>query len=265
MDRDKGHGNSDGANIRSAGGSVASLVRTWSEGVRIGGPDVRDDLDRGTGALTDSDRICRVLNVVIAGTSLVLGAPLMLLIAAAIKLTSPGPVLFTQYRVGLDRRSARDDQKYAGRRSRDYGGRLFKMYKFRTMYHRDGDREQVWAQPDDPRITPVGRILRRFRLDELPQLFNVLKGDMNIVGPRPEQPEIFARLREEVDGYQRRQKVLPGITGWAQINHHYDQCVEDVRHKVELDLEYIERRSPLKDVKILALTVPVVVRQKGAI
>jgi lipopolysaccharide/colanic/teichoic acid biosynthesis glycosyltransferase len=127
------------------------------------------------------------------------------------------------------------------------------------------EQDQVWATSHDPRITGVGRILRKFRLDELPQLFNVLKGDMNVVGPRPEQPEIFRRLRSAVGRYADRQRVLPGITGWAQVNHAYDQCLEDVEQKVAFDLEYIDKRSPVKDLKIMARTVPVMVGRKGAV
>jgi lipopolysaccharide/colanic/teichoic acid biosynthesis glycosyltransferase len=123
---------------------------------------------------------------------------------------------------------------------------------------------EVWARPDDPRVTPVGRILRLYRLDELPQLLNVLQGDMNIVGPRPEQPGIFVRLRQEIERYQERQRVPPGITGWAQINQHYDSSLEDVRRKVRYDLEYIARRSVLGDVKIMLRTLPVIVRKLGA-
>src|SRR2546422_5974461 len=126
------------------------------------------------------------------------------------------------------------------------------MYKFRTM-HQDrakGDR-QVWARPDDARVTPIGRVLRKVRLDEVPQLFNVLLGDMNVVGPRPEQPSIFVFLREQIEGYQRRQRVRPGITGWAQINQAYDRTVDDVRRKVVYDLEYIRRQSTLEDCRII--------------
>jgi lipopolysaccharide/colanic/teichoic acid biosynthesis glycosyltransferase len=123
---------------------------------------------------------------------------------------------------------------------------------------------QVWATPDDPRVTPVGQFLRKYRLDELPQLWNVLRGDMNIVGPRPEQPAIFVNLREKIEGYESRQRVRPGITGWAQVNHSYDQCLDDVRRKVTFDLEYISRQSLAEDLKIMALTVPVMVFRKGA-
>jgi lipopolysaccharide/colanic/teichoic acid biosynthesis glycosyltransferase len=122
---------------------------------------------------------------------------------------------------------------------------------------------QVWAAPDDNRVTRVGRYLRSSRLDELPQLFSVLKGDMNIVGPRPEQPEIFVELRELVEGYQRRQRVLPGITGLAQITLTYDRCVEDVRNKVRCDLDYIRRQSVLEDLKIMLLTLPVMLGRRG--
>ena len=123
--------------------------------------------------------------------------------------------------------------------------------------------EQVWASPDDPRVTSVGRVLRKYRLDELPQLINVLLGDMNIVGPRPEQPKIVVDLQQQINAYNMRHKVRPGITGWAQINHHYDRSIEDVRRKVSLDLEYIRRRSLSEDLKIMLRTVPVVVLRKG--
>jgi lipopolysaccharide/colanic/teichoic acid biosynthesis glycosyltransferase len=144
------------------------------------------------------------------------------------------------------------------------GGRPFTIYKFRTMrVAKPGAESQVWASADDPRITKLGKFLRKMRLDELPQLYNVLKGDMNVVGPRPEQPEIFQTLRSEVPSYPVRQRVRPGITGQAQITLHYDTCVEDVRKKVQADLEYIERQSVLTDLRIMLMTVPVVVFRKG--
>ncbi len=208
------------------------------------------------------DRRRRMLNFLVALVSFVLLIPLMVLIAVLIKLTSTGPVFYAQTRVGIDRRRSRPPVQ-DGRRRIDYGGKLFTMYKFRTMYV-DADRAgEVWAQPDDPRVTPVGRVLRKYRLDELPQLINVLKGDMNIVGPRPEQPKIFSDLRDQIDRYPVRQRVLPGITGWAQINHHYDCCVEDVKRKLSLDLEYIERHSTLEDLRIMLRTLPAVVFKRG--
>ena len=125
-----------------------------------------------------------------------------------------------------------------------------------------GRTAQKWAAKEDARVTRVGRILRPTRIDELPQLFNVLKGDMNIVGPRPEQPSIFADLRTELSHYPQRQKVLPGITGWAQVNLGYDTSIDDVKRKVELDLEYIGRRSTAEDLTIMARTMPVMVGRK---
>ncbi len=130
----------------------------------------------------------------------------------------------------------------------------------------DSDRVgQVWASGTDPRITRIGSVLRKYRLDELPQLWNVLIGDMNIVGPRPEQPSIFLDLRDQVARYQQRQRVLPGITGWAQVNHPYDQSIDDVKKKVAYDLEYIGRRSMVEDLKIMARTIPVMVGKRGAV
>jgi lipopolysaccharide/colanic/teichoic acid biosynthesis glycosyltransferase len=199
-----------------------------------------------------------------AGVGLVIAAPLMFIIAAVLRVSSRGPVLYAQTRVGLDRRGGGERVDISRRRS-DLGGRPFTIFKFRTMVQpRERPDDQVWATPDDPRITWVGRFLRKYRLDELPQLWNVLRGDMNIVGPRPEQPAIFVNLREQIAGYETRQRVRPGITGWAQVNHSYDRCIEDVRRKVSLDLEYIARQSLAEDLKIMALTVPVMVFRKGA-
>ena len=210
----------------------------------------------------DRDQGRRLLNVVIATLGLVLALPLMVAIAVLIKLTSSGPVLFRQPRVGLDRRAL---SRAGGntRRHFDCGGRPFTMYKFRTMRVADGTSGQIWAQPDDPRATAVGRVLRKLRLDELPQLWNVLMGDMNVVGPRPEQPSIFVYLREQIQGYQRRQRVLPGITGWAQVNRSYDSSVDDVREKLNYDLEYIRHRSALEDLKIMLLTPAVMLGRRG--
>ena len=204
------------------------------------------------------------MNVLLASVLLVALAPVLLCVALLVKLTSSGPALFTQDRVGVNRRNGHRRPE-RGRRRVDYGGRLFRIYKFRTMYaNGTGRDDEVWAQPDDPRVTPVGRVLRKYRLDELPQLWNVLRGDMDLVGPRPEQPRIFLRLREQIDGYEDRQQVRPGITGWAQINQHYDRCIEDVRSKLRLDLEYVQRQSVREDLRILVRTVPVVLLRRGA-
>jgi lipopolysaccharide/colanic/teichoic acid biosynthesis glycosyltransferase len=174
-----------------------------------------------------------------------------------------GPIFYTQTRVGLDHRR-RSLRVVHERRARNIGGSIFTIYKFRSMYV---DAEQktgaVWASKHDPRVTPFGRIMRKTRLDELPQLFNVLKGEMNIVGPRPERPSIFVQLREEIGEYPIRQRVKPGITGWAQINHAYDTCIDDVKRKLHFDLEYMRRRSLGEDLKIMAMTVPTMVLRKG--
>jgi lipopolysaccharide/colanic/teichoic acid biosynthesis glycosyltransferase len=205
-----------------------------------------------------------VLNFFVALIAVVALLPVMLLIAMLVWLTSPGPVLYTQVRVGLDRRDLARRASQNHRRERNLGGQPFTIYKFRTMRvdaeHQSG---AVWAQQSDPRVTPIGRLLRQYRLDELPQLFNVLRGDMNIVGPRPERPTIFAELREHIAEYPLRQRAKPGITGLAQINHHYDRSLEDVRTKVHYDLEYIRRQSVGEDVRIMLKTVPVILLRRG--
>jgi lipopolysaccharide/colanic/teichoic acid biosynthesis glycosyltransferase len=205
----------------------------------------------------------RAINLVLALIALVIVLPVMLLVAFLVRLTSRGPVLYTQVRVGLDRRVVLLGAQNH-RREHDLGGQPFTIYKFRTMRadaeHGSG---AVWAQQADPRVTPVGRLLRQYRLDELPQLLNVLKGEMNIVGPRPERPTIFAELREHIAEYPLRQRAKPGITGLAQINHHYDRSLEDVRTKVHYDLEYIRRQSVTEDLRIMLKTVPVILLRRG--
>jgi lipopolysaccharide/colanic/teichoic acid biosynthesis glycosyltransferase len=210
------------------------------------------------------DRARRVLNFMVALFLIILTAPLMLTIAVLIRATSSGPAVYVQPRVGIDRRRDRGDGSLNPRRLFDYGGQIFTIYKFRTMYVAPPNAAQTWASDADPRITPVGRVLRSFRLDELPQLFNVLKGDMNIVGPRPEQPEIFADLSEDLSHYRARQRVLPGITGLAQVSLAYDTDLDSVRRKVKMDLEYIRRRSAAEDLVIMAKTMPVMVLRKGS-
>jgi lipopolysaccharide/colanic/teichoic acid biosynthesis glycosyltransferase len=225
----------------------------------------RDWSHAGTrrGPSSSSDPARRIVNLIFALIALIALLPVMLLVAVLVRLTSRGPVLYTQERVGLDRRQrATSAQKQ--NRERDLGGQPFTIYKFRTMRV---DAEQgsgaVWAQQRDPRVTSVGGLLRQYRLDELPQLINVLKGEMNIVGPRPERPTIFAELREHIAEYPLRQLAKPGITGLAQINHHYDRSLEDVRTKVHYDLEYIRRQSVGEDLRIMLKTVPVILLRRG--
>jgi len=176
----------------------------------------------------------RVLDLVIGGGALVLAAPVMLAIATALKVVSRGPVLYRQERMGLD-------------------GQRFRMLKFRTM-RVDAERETgpVWARPDDSRRTRLGTFLRRWSLDELPQLWNVLRGEMSLVGPRPERPSFVEEFRRRVPGYMLRHKVKAGITGWAQINGWRGQT--SIEKRIEYDLYYIERWSLGLDLKILLLT-----------
>lgn len=209
-----------------------------------------------------SEALCRAVNVAIAVVAMVLLFPVMLVVAFAVWATSRGPVIYSQTRVGVDRRFKRASSY--DRRGHDYGGRLFRMFKFRTMrVDAEADGKAVWAQKKDPRTTPIGRILRKTRLDELPQLYNVLRGDMNIVGPRPERPTIFDELRSNIAEYPYRQRVKPGITGWAQINQSYDACVDDVRRKVHFDLEYLRRQGMIEDLRIMSLTLPVMIFRRG--
>lgn len=204
----------------------------------------------------------RLVNLIVAAAAAVALLPLGLLIALVIKLDSPGPVLYRQLRVGIDRRDPDPESgsDFARRRTADLGGRPFLMYKFRTMRH---DAEEVtgpvWAAAGDGRATRVGRFLRHFRLDEIPQFWNVLKGDMSVVGPRPERPSFVQRLRTEFREYQLRQRVPPGITGWAQVNKEPDRSLDDVRVKLQYDLEYLRRRSLAFDLRIMLRTLPVMV------
>jgi len=209
-----------------------------------------------------SEIMTRAANLTIASAALIVTAPVMLLVATLIKLTSTGPVVYTQTRVGVDRRWGRKGTD--GRRVKDHGGKPFEMYKFRSMrVDAESDGRAVWAKKHDPRVTPIGAFLRKSRLDELPQLLNVIRGDMNIVGPRPERPSIFAELRENIPEYPIRQRVKPGITGWAQINQAYDTCIDDVRSKVRYDLEYLQRQSLGMDLRIMSLTIPVMLLRRG--
>ena len=241
---------------RAGTGAFPTIQRLW--GVE------REQLDIPSVPAPAGARLSiSVLNFVLALTALLLLIPVLVLIAVLVRLTSPGPVLYTQLRVGLDRRLPVDAVQNH-RRERNLGGRLFTIYKFRTMrVDAENGSGAVWAQQRDPRVTPIGRLLRQYRLDELPQLFNVLKGEMNIVGPRPERPIIFAELREHIAEYPLRQRAKPGITGLAQINHHYDRSLEDVRTKVHYDLEYIRRQCMAEDLRIMLKTVPVILLRRG--
>jgi lipopolysaccharide/colanic/teichoic acid biosynthesis glycosyltransferase len=172
--------------------------------------------------------------------------PLGLIISLLILIESKKPVFFVQNRVGK-------------------GGKIFKMYKFRSMVNgAETHCGPVWAKENDPRITPIGRIIRKTRIDELPQLFNVLKGEMSMVGPRPERPEFVKTLRQQIPEYTKRLRLKPGLTGLAQINHRYDTCLDDVRKKLASDIEYMEKQNFSIDLKILTKTIGVVLTGKGA-
>jgi len=241
-----------------AAGSLPTIQKLWI--ADRGHPSIQPIEDS---AHPLPSRVNRILNFGLALGVLLAALPVLLLIAVLIRLTSPGPIFYTQVRVGLDRREP-PDLAENHRRERDLGGRPFTIYKFRTMrVDAEHGRGAVWAQQGDPRVTPVGGLLRQYRLDELPQLLNVLRGEMNIVGPRPERPTIFAELREQIAEYPLRQRAKPGITGLAQINHHYDRSLDDVRTKVHYDLEYIRRQSLAEDLRIMFKTVPVILLRRG--
>lgn len=178
----------------------------------------------------------RAFDIVGATLGLMLSLPLWPLIALLIKLTSRGPAFYSQQRVGIN-------------------GNVFRLHKFRTMYVGAEKNGHAWATEDDPRITPVGWYLRRSRLDELPQLWNILRGHMAVVGPRPERPEFVEELAPKIRFYNERHLVKPGLTGWAQINYHYGASVEDARRKLQLDLWYIKHMSIELDFTILLRTL----------
>ncbi|KAB2850099.1 MAG: sugar transferase, partial [Ignavibacterium sp.] len=182
-------------------------------------------------------KLKRVIDLIISLLILVLSAPITILTAIAIKIDSKGPVLFKQERLGQN-------------------GKPFNVLKFRSMIQ-DAEKYTgpVWSQKDDPRVTRMGKFVRKVRIDEIPQMFNVLKGEMSLVGPRPERAYFVEKLSKEIPYYKRRLKVRPGITGWAQIKHKYDESIEDVKIKIKYDLFYIENMSLRMDFKILLRTV----------
>jgi sugar transferase (PEP-CTERM system associated) len=187
----------------------------------------------------------RCTDVVISLLGIILGLPLMAVIAFAIWLETGFPILFRQERVGL-------------------GQRPFTILKFRSMFQDAEAGGPSWAQNNDPRITRVGRLLRKFRLDELPQLFNVLRGEMSLVGPRPEQTKLCTMLDQMIPMYWRRHSVRPGITGWAQVKYQYGSTVEDAKRKLEYELYYIKNLSLRLDLAIILATFNVILFGRGA-
>lgn len=186
----------------------------------------------------------RIVDIFLSGLILILYSPLLLISIILIKLTSKGPVFYKQERVGRNEK-------------------VFTMYKFRSMVQNAEEYGPEWAGEDDPRITGIGKILRKMYIDEIPQVINVLKNEMSIVGPRPERPYFVAKLKNEIPYYYKRLSVKPGITGWAQIKHKYDSSLEDVKEKLQFDFYYIENMSLKLDFKIMINTIIVVLLMKG--
>jgi exopolysaccharide biosynthesis polyprenyl glycosylphosphotransferase len=189
-------------------------------------------------------KLKRAIDVISAGLLLLVLSPLMLLTAFAIKLDSPGPIFYSQLRTGLH-------------------SQPFRVYKFRSMYQDAEKRGAQWASLRDPRITRIGNLLRISRIDELPQIWNVLRGEMSLIGPRPERPEFDSQLRKQIPYYDLRYLVRPGITGWAQVLYPYGASVKDAYEKLSYDLYYIKNYSFGLDIAILFKTIRVVLLGKG--
>lgn len=189
-------------------------------------------------------KIKRIVDVVLSAVGLLVSLPLMLIVGAAVAASSKGPALYVQERYGQRRR-------------------VFRLRKFRTMVEDAEINGAQWSQPGDPRVTPLGRFLRASRLDELPQLWNVLMGDMSFIGPRPERPDFVHDLEKQIPYYDLRHMVKPGITGWAQVMYPYGRSVEDALRKLEYDLYYIKNYSLTLDVYILLRTVRTVFSRSG--
>ena len=188
----------------------------------------------------------RLGDIFLAALGLLLAMPLMAIAAIAIWLDSPGPILYRQRRVG-------------------WMGRPFELLKFRSMQaEAEKEGNPQWAALNDPRVTAVGRILRKTHFDEVPQMLNILRGEMSFVGPRPERPEFVGFLNESIDFYHLRHYVLPGITGWAQVNYPYGASLEDARRKLQYDLYYVCNASPLLDLRTLLRTARVVLFRQGS-
>lgn len=226
----------------------------------------------------------RILDIVVSFSMLVLLSPLLLVLVVLVKLTSPGPAIFKQTRVGLnlrkknkcDRRQTHvdlselnleADRRVSNRDRRDeFGyGKPFTLYKFRTMTVDAEKNGAQFAVKGDPRVTRLGRFMRKTRLDELPQLWNVLKGEMTLVGPRPERPEFIEGLSKEIPNYINRLGLKPGLTGVAQVVNGYDNNIESFRRKVSLDLMYLQDCCIWNDLKILFKTIRVIMTGSGAL
>jgi exopolysaccharide biosynthesis polyprenyl glycosylphosphotransferase len=192
------------------------------------------------------EKFKRFTDLLLSTLFLTIAFPILVFAAILIKLNSKGPVIYRQNRVGK-------------------AGKIFKIYKLRTMrINAEAGTGAVWARKNDPRITSVGRMLRKSRIDEIPQLINVLRGEMSIVGPRPERPEMVRDFKKLIRDYEKRLQVKPGITGFAQVLHKYDETIQDVKKKIKYDLLYIKKMCLSADLSILGQTIVVVLTGKGA-
>ncbi|MBN1884679.1 MAG: sugar transferase [Candidatus Krumholzibacteriota bacterium] len=218
-------------------------------------------------------RVKRVFDILFAASALVLLSPVLLVAAAIVKAESPGPVFFTQERIGLNRRRgdrrrsavlAGMERRRNDRRTSIHAGRPFSILKLRTM-RSDAEKDgPALAQENDPRITRAGRFLRKTRIDEIPQFLNVIRGEMSIVGPRPERSFYINRIKQDLPEFPLRLSVKPGITGLAQVENGYTQSLDEMRGKLFFDLKYITGMSLFQELSILLRTVLVVVTGKGA-
>jgi sugar transferase (PEP-CTERM system associated) len=237
--------------MRMAGVRFAQLPSVYEEYTgKIAVENLRPSwliFSEGFAKVTPFGGVTRIIDVMGSSVMLLLALPVMALAALAVKLTSPGPVLYEQQRVGMN-------------------GRVFTIYKFRSMRaDAEAGTGAVWATPGhDPRVTRVGRILRRTRIDELPQLWNVLRGEMSLVGPRPERPEFVRTLSEQIPFYGQRHAVRPGLTGWAQVRYAYGASVEDSMEKLQYDLYYIKNRSLALNLYIIFETLKTVLVRSGS-
>ena len=235
-----------GADVSSSGITGSGLVVVFPPLGSVGGAAANQNRSAIAPKPTFYDVFKRALDIVGAATLFILLAPLMAIIVLAIRLNSRGPVIFTQRRL-------------------TFGGQVFTMFKFRTMkINAESDTGAVWASMADPRVTRVGRYLRMWRLDELPQLINVLRGEMSLIGPRPERPEIATNLSRDLPSFNHRLAVKAGITGLAQTATGYASSVETYRKKLAWDILYVRRRCLLLDLRIALKTVVVVLTGSGS-
>ncbi len=239
----------DRAAYASAGVSIQTEAQFWERHLRrvdidAIGPEWVVDVAHNAGGRLQA-AVNRTGDVMVSLAMVVFTAPLMALVAVAVRLDSPGPVLYRQDRVGLD-------------------AIPFTLLKFRSMQINAECAGPAWATTSDPRVTRIGGFIRRTRMDELPQLFNILRGQMSFIGPRPERPHFVNQLSAVIPYYRERARVKPGLTGWAQVNYPYGASVEDARMKLSYDLYYVKHRSILLDLSIMFATIRVILFQEGS-